>query len=540
MKVGCLFIFFLFLTFNCNIFAQNLTTYQIELVDKGSYTKKDIQLSSKSLKRRATQHINLTTRDIPVYKDYIYNISSDKTEILFVSRWANSIFVKTTTDDISRIQNLPFVKKVNLSHHIQSGLTNLPKTKFTPYSNSSHYKTSNYAFADPQISQIEGKILHENGYKGHGITIAVFDAGFYKVNEHPVFKIAFDENRIQAGPDFVRGHNSIVNYTYSSHGQKVLSTMAGNINGTYIGTAPEANYILIRTEDEFTEKLIEEYYWLQAAEYADSIGVDMINSSLGYTIFNDSLENHTYEQMNGDYTLITEAADWAAQTGILVVNSAGNSGNSEWYYIGAPADGDSVFSIGAVNMDGISAEFSSHGPTFDGRVKPNVVGHGAGVYVASGDEDYGPSNGTSFSGPIICGMTASLWQYLKTIEPNISNMDVISLVEESSNLYPDFNADMGYGIPNYMSITPDITPFEISDEDIGLYPNPFTNTLTIHYNFKPSDLIEVYSATGQLLVTKKIQIQCIASSVNTDHLPKGLYFIGINSKHKKNVFKAIK
>lgn len=540
MRTGCFFIFFLFLFSSVDLSAQDVSTYQIEFSDKGPLTIKDIQLSEKSLKRRQIQGIQLNQRDIPVFKPYIQSIADFNTNILFTSRWSNSVFIKSSEEQVNQIKNLPFVKNTKRSKQVQSGMAQVPELDFTPYAKSVNMDISDYFFADPQITQIEGKILHENGYKGHGITIAVFDAGFYKTNEHPVFKKAFNENRITAGPDFVRGNGELVDYTFSAHGEMVLSTMAGDVNGTYIGTAPEANYILIRTENAPTEAVIEEYYWLQAAEYADSLGVDMINSSLGYTVFNDSLENHTYEQMDGDYTLITQAADWAAQTGILVVNSAGNSGASPWYYIGAPADGDSVFSIGAVDRDGISASFSSHGPTYDGRVKPNVVGHGAGIFVASGLEDYGPSNGTSFSGPVICGMTASLWQYLKTVNPGISNMEVIALIEESAHLYPNYDEDYGYGIPNYKSIVPNIEPYNLPENLVGVYPNPFSTNLTLHQNFYPNDRIEIYSVSGQLVAQQIVPNNCISSTINTSHLPQGAYVIAVLGKHKNNIYKAIK
>ncbi len=540
MKTGW-FIFFSLLLFNMgNALAQFTSTYQLEFTDKGSYTFEDITLSSKSLARRQSQNIPLSQKDIPVFQTYIQSIQDLQVPIHFASRWANSIFIKASAEQIPTLEALHFVKQITPTKHIKSGLSQICSTPTHSFYSEDLEPVNEYHFSDPQITQIEGKTLHEHGYRGQDITIAVFDAGFYKVNEHPVFEKAFVENRITAGPDFVRGNHENVNYTFSTHGQMVLSTMAGDIDGTYIGTAPDANYILIRTEDAINESLMEEYYWLQAAEYSDSLGVDMINSSLGYTVFDDTLENHTYEQMNGDYTLITKAADWAAETGILVVNSAGNSGGTNWYYIGAPADGDSVFSIGAVDMDGISADFSSHGPTFDGRVKPNVVGHGAGVYVASGQAEYGPSNGTSFSGPVICGMTASLWQYLKSIEPSISNMDVIARIEESANLFPNYDENYGYGIPNYKSIVPDITPNQIPNDDIGIYPNPFHNNISIHYNFNKNDVVEIVSATGQLLHSQLISGACSSSFINTEHLPKGIYFIAIKSKDKKHILKAIK
>ncbi len=541
MQTGWLiFISFLF-SFTSTLFAQSSSTYQIQFIDKGTYTIQDVSLSPKSLERRKMQNIDLNTRDIPVFDIYIKQVTDLGIQPKFVSRWTNSIFAEISQEQLTLIQSLNCVSHIIQNKQLTSGLTQSHELETISSSYSIAFnKFNNYFFANPQIDQIEGKILHENGYKGKGITIAVFDAGFYKVNEHPVFEKAFLENRIEAGPDFVKGNNELIDYTFSSHGQMVLSTMAGDLDGTYIGTAPDANYILIRTENAPSESIVEEYYWLQAAEYVDSIGVDMINSSLGYTVFDDTLDNHTYEQLNGDYTLITKAADWAAQTGILVVNSAGNSGDSEWYYISAPADGDSVFSIGSVDMDGVSSTFSSHGPTFDGRVKPNVVGHGAGVFVASGQAEYGPTNGTSFSGPIICGMTASLWQYLKTIEPDISNIDVMERIEESASLFPNYNEDYGYGIPNYQSIVPNIIPYIFPDDEIGIYPNPFQSHLVIHYNFKPKDQIEIISSTGQILNTQIISGASLSSYINTEQLPNGIYFIAIKSKDKKHVLKAVK
>lgn len=519
--------------------AQTQSEYRIILTDKGSQTIDDIQLSEKSLERRSNQGIELNFTDIPLYQPYIDQIIGMDFTIHRRTKWLNSLYIITTSDSLEILKDLSFVKSAKPIEVYKKSLDEIAliESDFQK----SPLPNLDYGFAKPQISQIEGKALHDYGYQGEGITIAVLDAGFSDVDIHTGFKKAWEENQITAGPDFVRGEGKKVNFKFSSHGQKVLSTMLANQSGIYIGTAPMANYVLMRTEDVGSETLVEEYNWLNAAEYADSIGVDMINSSLGYTHFDDSLQNHSYENMDGNQTIITQAADLAAQKGILVVNSAGNSGSSPWYYIGAPADADSILSVGAVDRDGNSAAFSSHGPTFDGRVKPNVVGHGQGVYVSDGVDSYQPSNGTSFSGPVICGMTACLWQYLKIKDKSVSNMEVIRLVEESSHLFPDYDGDYGYGIPNYKSILPlDILPIPLDDDVFGVYPNPFNESLSIYVNHSIGDEVMLISITGQVLESKVIQSKQIFTSFNTQSLSQGIYFVKLIHEGKTNVYKVIK
>lgn len=537
MKYFLILLGFLFQIVSGN--AQSVKHYKILLKDKGDQTISDVQLSEKSLKRRENQNIDLNFTDIPLYQAYLDQIEDLEFEIHRQSKWLNSLYIKTTADSLEILKALDFVKSAKPIEVYQKRAESISLS--TVDHQSLPLPNLDYGFAKPQIVQIEGEELHNYGYQGQGITIAVLDAGFLNVDLHSGFKRAWEKNQITAGPDFVRGGGQTVNFKFSSHGQKVLSTMLAFQPGLYIGTAPKANYVLIRTEDTDSETLVEEYNWLNAAEYADSIGVDMINSSLGYTRFDDSTQNHSYESLDGNQTIITQAADLAAQKGILVVNSAGNSGASSWYYIGAPADADSILSVGAVDRDGVSAAFSSHGPTVDGRVKPNVVGHGQGVYVSKDSNSYHSRNGTSFSGPVICGMTACLWQFLKTKNESISNMEVIKLVEESSHLYPDFNADYGYGIPNYKSILPqDIDPIPLEDQFLGIYPNPFNESLNIYANYKIGDELILISPTGQILESKTIQSKQLFVSFNTYSLSHGIYFVKMIHKGKSNVYKVVK
>ncbi|MGB1219242.1 MAG: S8 family serine peptidase [Flavobacteriales bacterium] len=521
-------------------FANELNAqhyYWVYFSDKGEQTLDDVELSKRSLERRKQQHIALDFKDIPVEKSYSTYLKSHTQKPIKSSKWLNASLVYLDDNQLIKLEKEDFIERIEALPKSYSVLSEYDNIELKPFEN----KGLEYGFADPQISQLNAKVLHQHHYKGQGMLIAVLDAGFANVDQHEGFKFAFEENRIEAGPDFVLGDGSTVSYQYSSHGQHVLGLMAGYMPKYYIGTAPKANYLLMRTEDGASESLVEESYWLLAAEYADSVGADIINSSLGYTQFDDSLENHTYEQLDGNQTLITKAADWAASKGILVVNSAGNSGNSPWYYIGAPADGDSVLAVGSVDIDGNSSGFSSHGPRIDGEVKPNVSAMGQFIYVLSGSKsDASPSQGTSFSSPVLSGAAACLWQYLKTKNPSINNMDILSLIEESAHLYPNYDADFGYGIPNFKQIVPDIENDVLDDTLLGIYPNPFNDKLFVHHQFKSGDKLKIYNTLAQMLYQYEFSSSTSQWSFESSDLDMGLYFIQIENQDKTFIYKALR
>ncbi len=304
-----------------------------------------------------------------------------------------------------------------------------------------------YGQAFNQINMLNGIPLHDLGYDGAGMTIAVLDAGFLNANVLSAFDSLWLNNQIIGYKDFVSPLAPDI-FGSHTHGTSVLSTMGANLPAEMVGTAPKADYWLLRSEDDATEYLIEELNWASAAEYADSVGVDVINSSLVYNTFDDPAQDHTYAYMDGNTTPITIAADLAASKGILVVNSAGNSGSSSWHYIGAPADGDSVFSIGAVNSSGVYASFSSTGPTYDGRIKPNVVAQGQGSTIISAySGNVISGNGTSFSSPITAGMVASLWQ----AHPDKKNTEIMEAIQQSATQALNPDSLLGFGIPDYFA-----------------------------------------------------------------------------------------
>ncbi|MEN8225950.1 MAG: S8 family serine peptidase, partial [Bacteroidota bacterium] len=375
-----------------------------------------------------------------------------------------------------------------------------------------------------QIHMINGDHLHDVGYRGQGMLIGVLDAGFANADNLAVFDSLWDHNQIIATHDFVSG--GPVTFDQHSHGTAVLSIMGGNYAGEIIGTAPKASYILMRTEDGPSEYIIEEYNWVSGAEFADSLGADILNTSLGYNEFYDTLQNHTYENMDGNTAPITIGADIAASRGIVVVNSAGNAGTWAWYYITAPADGDSVFSIGSVNAQGNPSGFSSHGPTYDGRIKPNVAAQGEGAYYALTGGGFQYGNGTSFSSPVMAGMMACLRQ----AHPEMNNMELINAVQESASIATAPDNKIGYGIPDFMAA---LTVVEVNADaisDIKLYPNPFSSSIEIAFyaENRTNSVISILDMTGRLVFEHQFMLNKGKNRLklsSLDNIPAGIYFM---------------
>ncbi len=418
-------------------------------------------LSQRAIDRRERLNIEIDETDLPVNPVYIAAVEAEGAVFMNASKWLNTATFEIADDAIlSNILALDFVEKAVLVKPagIRSELKNsdkLDQDEIRPLAASQYFKASSsannvfdYGYAENQISMLNGIPLHEKGFAGQGMMIAVLDAGFVNADQMPALDSLFAQNRMLGTRDFVLPGNNVFAPGNHSHGSSVLSTMASWSPGLIVGTAPLANYWLIRTEDGPTEYLIEEYNWVAGAEFADSLGADVINSSLGYTTFNDPEMDHTYEDMNGETTPVTLGATAAGQKGILVCNSAGNSGNDNWHYIGAPADAQHIITVGAVDPEGVYAPFSSVGPTADGRIKPNITAQGSQAIVAStspaNDTVYG-GYGTSFSSPIAAGMVACLRQ----AAPDLSVDEFIGLLEESSSYYQNPDDEYGYGIPDF-------------------------------------------------------------------------------------------
>ncbi|MCB2219348.1 MAG: S8 family serine peptidase [Bacteroidetes bacterium] len=435
-------------------------TYWIRFTDKNNspynINNPEEFLTQRAINRRIVQNIPIQQNDLPVNQTYIDAVVATGVSIKTVSKWFNSVTVYTTNPAlIATIEEFSFVQSAQkVGNGEITSKSNKPffekewcssEPMNTGGKDPSSLQSFNYGLAYNQINMLNGIALHDMGFDGSGMVIAVLDAGFTNVDIIPAFDSLWINNQILGVKDFVNPNSPNI-FGSHYHGCMVLSTMGANLPGQMVGTAPHADYWLLRSENGSSEYLVEELNWVSAAEFADSVGADIINSSLGYTTFDDPTQDHTYDDMDGNTTPITLAADLAASKGILVVNSAGNSGSSSWQYIGAPADGDSVFSIGAVNSSGDYASFSSTGPTYDGRVKPNVVAQGQGTTIITTSGTVTTGNGTSFSSPVTAGMVACLWQAF----PERKNMEIMDVIQQSASQYDNPDHYLGYGIPDYL------------------------------------------------------------------------------------------
>lgn len=544
MGINIISLFFSFLlsfyTIDSNINDNN---YLVYLTDKNiSSSSIDLaknNLSDKANTRREIHSIKYDYYDVAVSSDYISELEKLNCVAKRKSKWLNAVLIeKNDGFQISKIKNLPFVKSIKKLTRTEQQYTDPNKFKnsvvdATSYVISNSSKTASiYGHAFNQIEMVNGIGLHSKGLMGQGITIAVLDAGFVNVPNLSLFDDMYAEGRMLGGYDFVLDTTRVSND--HTHGTQVLSIMVGNNSGEYIGTAPLANYWLLRTEDVFAEYLAEEFFWALGAEFADSVGADIINSSLGYTTFDNPAEDHSYSDMDGNTTPITIAADIAASKGILVVNSAGNSGDNSWFYIGAPADGDSVLAIGGADSTGTYTSFSSKGPSFDGDIKPNVSAQAEQTWIANPwGEGVGRGNGTSFSGPIIAGMAACLWQN----HPTKNNIEVMRAIEKSCHQYNNPDSLLGYGIPDFVLADAILSGLNVKDfnkdEIVNLYPNPSLNdfTLAFYSSIDQTVSAEVYDISGKVVDIQELNLQ--ARSLNNiifnNALANGVYVVSINS-----------
>ncbi|MFI5173062.1 MAG: S8 family serine peptidase, partial [Chitinophagales bacterium] len=394
---------------------QFTNKYWIFFTDKinSPYSKNNPQqfLTQRSIDRRKKSNIGIFESDLPVNTAYIEQLKLLGISVEAYSRWMNAVTAHLTEDQIIQIAQLPFVKEISV---VKKYITT--DRELQPAESTAFYKSgeetdieSIYGTADRQITMINLDTIFDLGFTGEGMIIAQLDAGYFGVDTAIKFQSLWDKDQIIGFYNFPDHNNQVFNIYSGYHGSWVLSVMGSDVPDEFSGTAPDAEFYLYRTEIADSEYVVEEDYWMMAAERADSMGADIINSSLGYTEFDDSLENHTYADLDGNTTLVTKAADMAAQKGILVCNSAGNNGWDAWHYLSAPSDGDSVFCIGAVDSAGLFAGFSGFGPSADGDVKPNVAAMGVNTacYDPGGYVAY--LSGTSLSSPVIAGACASLW-----------------------------------------------------------------------------------------------------------------------------------
>ena len=534
-------IVFLFLVSSFISFSQE--DAWVYFKDKpGSQTYLDnplTMLSQRALDRRTNQGISLDSKDIPMYQPYIDQVvASTGITVRAKSKWFNCVHVNGSQADINALKTLSFVDNVDFADNtiIATKRIATKRVKTNPVSKTSKTSvTFNYGNSANQIQMLNGHLLHQSNYTGTGKIIAVMDGGFPGVNTAQPFARLRDNNKILGGYDYVKRNPNF--YTGISHGTSVLSLMAGYTDNALVGTAPDASYYLFITEDGASESPLELSNWVEAAEEADYLGVDIITTSLGYTTFDDADYNFTYNDMNGTTTFISKGLDIAFSRGMICVVSAGNDGNNAWHYISAPADAVNALTIGAVKSDETYATFSSQGPTFDGRVKPDVTAQGQYPYVsdASGNINNNGS-GTSYSGPIVAGMVACLWQAL----PSKTNQEIKQLITQSADRFTVPTVEFGYGIPDFsLALANGLSVANASKNDFVVYPNPANDSIsvTLSEGFNTGNVI-LYTVLGQKVLEEKILTQ--TSVISMKSLIKGTYLYKIESNGFSKSGKIVK
>ena len=532
--------------------TNELSRYFIYFKDKASTPFSVLEpqkfLSPTSLERRMRYNIPVNSRDLPVTPAYTAELKKQGATVWYTSRWFNGAVVQCDSVTYRKLQSLPFVKQsqiVRLSARKKTTQQGQQGQQAASGFKRKMAKNKNQAYgqAFSQAKLIGVPEMHEAGFRGEGIHIAVFDGGFSGVNRVPAFDHLLSEDRIKSTFDFVDKNTGV--FEKDSHGTQVLSTLAANQTGTFTGTAPQATYSLFITENSRGEQHQEEINWLLAAELADSAGVDIIQSSLGYNIFDAPGPSYTYEDMNGNRTLVSRAADLAAATGMLVVVSAGNEGNNAWQHITAPADADSVLSIGATDSLGHKAIFSSIGPTADGQIKPDLSGQGLGAAVINPAGNVIRANGTSFSSPIICGLMAGFWQANR----QLSNMQIMEYLKLSGTQASKPDNILGFGIPHFKRAQL-LAEKNVKKNSSGykLFPNPVTDnkfTVLVPISSGANTQVRIFNVLGQETNTfryyyEKAQTNQAFLNLEVKDLAPGMYECVVTSLNSSETIRFLK
>jgi len=518
----------LFTIFFAGSVSANGYYFYVQLTDKKnspySLTQPTDFLSARAIARRVAFQLPIDSTDIPVNPAYIQGVEAAGVKVFRTTRWLNGLTVIAADSSVmSAVRALPYVKRVQYTGLANSNPPLVGRQKFPRAK-----EVYDYGSATTQINQVNGAYMHNQGYTGAGIHVGVLDAGFSNVNINPGFETLRSQGRL-LGTKNIAGSADV--YTLHSHGANVLSIITGNLPSQYLGAAPDASFWLIRTEVDPSEYLVEVDFWVSGIEFADSVGVDVVNSSLGYTEFDDPAMNFTYNDMNGTVSRASIAARMAAEKGIIVCNSAGNSGNTVWKYIGSPADADKILTVGAVTSTGTAASFSSYGPASDSRIKPEVsaMGSGTALIGTTGTVTWG--SGTSYSSPIIAGMMACYLQYVKANRTRYYIDDILQSVIASSSLYGYPHPQLGYGVPNFqvaMATLPTYSNiYEVKSKDLRIYldnSNKILRLSLVNESYIDGQII-VYNIAGQMCATKDISYKEMKLDVND--LQSGVYVVTV-------------
>lgn len=491
------------------------------------------ELTQKSLDRRTRLGIPLNDQDAPIEASYIQNVRNLGFTVSDYSKWMNGVAVNATAAQIADLQTKSYVQSIESFIKHPSGGKGAPEkiNKFEKFNNSLGKTDFTYGTGLAQINQINLRPLHIAGYTGSGVTIAVIDTGFPTVNTGSAFARIRDAGQIKGGYNFINKSTDIYNTALNNHGSYCLGTIAGFVQNTFVGSAPDADFYLYASEDAANEIPEELIYWTEAAEEADRKGVDIITTSLGYYNFDDSRYNLVYSDMNGTTSFITRAAQTATEKGIFVLAAAGNEAQNSWHYIITPADNEKVFTIGGVTTSGASSSFSSYGPNSVGVIKPDASAKGTGTAMGY-NNGATTSSGTSFATPLAAGGVACLLQSV----PNKNLAEVRDLLRTNSSLYPNHTDPMGFGILNFGKALNSAlaTSNSAVKTTINIYPNPVKSDFTITTSEKISS-VELYDSLG-----RKLKTLTNSTTNRLENIVKGIYFLKIKTDKNEYIEKIIK
>ncbi|MDR0332522.1 MAG: S8 family serine peptidase [Dysgonamonadaceae bacterium] len=541
--------FFIFLSFVFvfSLSAQNIEyKFRVYLKDKGttnySVSEPEKFLSQVAIERRQRQNVAIDESDLPISRDYFTLVERAGGRVVSYSKWFQTFVVQVPDSArITAIEQLPFVESVR---YVWRGNPNSQQNEMRPRLQKTidcdQYISANNYFGRTanQFTLHNAETMSMAGFRGKGIKIGVIDAGFANVDVIPYF----DNLRLGGFQNFVPQGEV---FSGNDHGTSVLSTMLVQQPGLMIGSAPDATYWLLRSEDVATEFPVEEDYWVRAIEFADSVGIDIANTSLGYSTFDDPSLNYTHADLTGRVSIMSRAADKAFSKGMLLVVSAGNEGNKPWQKTTAPGDAHNVITVGAVGTDGEIANFSSHGLTADGRIKPDIVSVGRETIVIGRYGVVRTANGTSFSSPFVTGLIASLW----SINPDLHRSEVIDIVKQSSDRFHSPDTVFGKGIPDFQKATAKMLQTlnvhigDISENGWNIARTEVGYTIGFNNAFKSSDppSFVLLDEEGRILSSYVIDsnTSSISVSVSSEVRSKNeyLYFV-VNEGDWQRVFRV--
>jgi len=521
------------------LFAQSSTSkYIVYFKDKSTNNNISTLFTQKAIEKRNKQHTLFDDRDYPVNNNYVEQLQYNYATIINTSNWLNACLILIDEKNFSNLQQLPFVSNiVKVEKTNTNGIASINIENECTEANEILDFEDNYNSSFAQFHLLNGEYLHEQGFSGENMTIAICDNGFYNANNNPGFSTIFSENRLLGTYDYVHGDSLVFDESAGKHGSNCFSFIGGIKANQYIGTATKSNFYLFHTEDNGGERLQEEFNLATALERCSQLGVDVVSISLGYNTFDVASENHDTTDLRKNSTPAAKAVNMASSKGILVCVAAGNEGAKPWKYIMTPADADSAFAIASVDVNSVPSSFSSIGLPNDVRIKPNLAAVGQSAYYLNEIGNIAAGSGTSYATPSLAGMATCLWQAF----PNKTNWEIKTAIEQSASQYLTPDKKIGYGIPDfklaYQILSLPVDPVN-SDNNFVVYPNPFINTI----NFSNKDMLDVLQIKildyfGNIIYLQDTPTQ---NSIALNDIPKGIYILEMSTQKGRIVKKLMK